>query len=350
MRVLLALTTATAAVALSATASAHATWSVSTTWCPKLQPDARCGHVEVPLDRGRPDGAMIPIGFVILPRTNPAKAAQEPIFVVFGGPGDAASANPDAVVRNFGGVRDRHDVVIVDYRGEGRSDAIDCTPLQHLTTNSMSTVIRAVGACGKQLGEASDLYGAADVADDIDAVRAALGYGTIDVYGVSYGTVHAQAYLLRHGEHVRALIFNGAIDPFLGPAQSWEIGASNAKAIARDIAIVCRRSPSCSAANPDPARAFAALDRRLRHHPVAGTARDVTGALHRVHIDEGTLVRIAGNTDSAYVNDGEFIAAATALRHGDAEPLLRIAANNTEPLFGDGGDPATSSTGLNAAA
>ncbi len=318
--------------------------------CPKLQPDARCGHVEVPLDRSSPEGRTIAIGFVLLPRTSPAEPAQEPVFVVFGGPGDAASANTDAVIRNFGGVRDRRDIVLVDYRGEGRSDPIDCTPLQHLTTNSMSVVIRAVGACGKQLRSTSDRYGAADVADDIDGVRGALGYDAIDLYGVSYGTVDAQAYLLRHREHVRALIFNGAIDPLLGPAQSWEIGASNANAIAQDVATVCHRSPSCSRANPDPGKAFAALDRWLRRHSLSGTARDVTGAPHRVHIDEGELVRIAGNTDPTYVNDGELVPAAAALRRGDTAPLMRIAANNTSPLFGDSGDPAIGSTGLNAAA
>ena len=63
-----------------------------------------------------------------------------------------------------------------------------------------------------------------------------------------------------------------------------------------------------------------------------------------------TLVRIASNTDPAYVNDGELIPAAAALRRGDTAPLMRIAANNTSPLFGDSGDPATGSTGLNAAA
>lgn len=293
---------------------------------------------------------MIPINFVILPRTKPAQPVQEPIFVILGGPGDAASVNTDAAVRNFAGVRDRHDIVLVDYRGEGRSAAINCLPLQHLSTNSMAEVIRAVGTCGAQLGDASDRYGAADVADDIDAVRAALGYTTIDLYGVSYGTVHAQAYLLRHRQHVRELILNGGIDPLLGPTQSWELGVSNARAIAGDVAIVCSRSPSCSRANPDPAKAFAALDQRLRHHPVDGTARDVLGVRHRVHIDEGTLLRIVSNTDPIYINDGEFVAAAAALQHGDAAPLLRIAANTPGPLFGDGGDPAVGSVGLNAAA
>ena len=61
-------------------------------------------------------------------------------------------------------------------------------------------------------------------------------------------------------------------------------------------------------------------------------------------------MRIAGNTDPFYVNDGEFVAAAASLRRGDAAPLLRIAANNPGPLFGDGGDPAVGSVGLNAAA
>ena len=59
MRLLLALAAATA-VALPASASAQAAPSVSTTPCPKLQPEARCGHVEVPLDRSRPDGADDP--------------------------------------------------------------------------------------------------------------------------------------------------------------------------------------------------------------------------------------------------------------------------------------------------
>jgi hypothetical protein len=81
--------------------------------CPKLQPDARCGHVDVPLDRSRPGSMIIPISFV--------------------------------------------------------------------STNSMSEVVRAVGTCGAQLGEASDRYGAGDVADDVDAVRAAFGFDKIDL-------------------------------------------------------------------------------------------------------------------------------------------------------------------------
>jgi hypothetical protein len=156
--------------------------------------------------------------------------------------------------------------------------------------------------------------------------------------------------VLRHREHVHALILNGAIDPLADPANSWELGVSNAEAVERDIAIVCSRSPSCSSANPAPAVTFAALAARLRRSPVDGVGRDVTGVPHRLHIDEGALLRIAGAGDPVYISDGEFVAAATALRHGDKSPLLRIAANSQGPLWGDGGDPALSSVGANAAA
>jgi pimeloyl-ACP methyl ester carboxylesterase len=73
----------------------------------------------------------------------------------------------------------------VDYRGDGRSEAINCRPLQQIETSDPAAVQRAVGACGVQLGDAANDYSAADVADDVDAVRAALGYPLINFYGQS---------------------------------------------------------------------------------------------------------------------------------------------------------------------
>jgi pimeloyl-ACP methyl ester carboxylesterase len=348
MRPLHRLASVAAAAACALPTAAQAAPAVATAPCPELQPDARCGHVDVPLDRSSPGGEQIPIGFVVLPRTAPAKPALEPVFVILGGPGEAASGATGIAARNFAGVRDRRDVVLVDYRGEGRSAAIDCPWVQHQETDSMEEVIDAAGACGAQLGGASDRYGAADVADDVDAVRAALGFARINLYGVSYGTVHVQAFALRHGEHLRAMILNGAVSP-RDVAGSWMLGISNANAVAANVAIVCLRSPSCSRANHRPARTFAALAKRLRRHPVDGVAPDASGTPRRLHVDEGTLVRIATAWDPFYSNDGELVAAARALRHGDTAPLLRLAAGVQGPLVSDAGDPAVFSLGANAA-
>jgi pimeloyl-ACP methyl ester carboxylesterase len=41
--------------------------------------------------------------------------------------------------------------------------------------------------------------------DDLDEVRAALGYDKINIIGGSYGTRATQEYLRRHGKRVRAV-------------------------------------------------------------------------------------------------------------------------------------------------
>jgi pimeloyl-ACP methyl ester carboxylesterase len=63
--------------------------------------------------------------------------------------------------------------------------------------NGSEEPYEAVAGCGARLGESSDLYGSAEVARDIDAVRAALGVSQFDFYGGSYAGVDIQAYAAR---------------------------------------------------------------------------------------------------------------------------------------------------------
>ena len=57
-------------------------------------------------------------------------------------------------------------------------------------------------------------YGTRMAMDDLDAVRAALGYRQLDVIGSSYGATAAQVYLKLHPSSVRTLVLVGgtAID------------------------------------------------------------------------------------------------------------------------------------------
>ena len=246
------------------------------------------------------------------------------MYVIYGGPGFAPSFSTEGLFL-LEQARRRHDLVVVDYRGEGRSDAVNCRPLQRLKTSNAAAIQSAVGACGAQLGSASDDYGAADIADDVEAVRAALGHELINLYGQSYGTVHSQAYALRHGSHVRSLILDGAFNP-LQYDTAVQAGGDVAGASARSVPLICRRSPSCVRDNRRPARALARLAARLRAHPFRGVGRDELGARKRVRIDERMLARIMVGDDYAYIGQSELPAAAAALRNGDRRPLLRLAA------------------------
>lgn len=337
---------ALAAAVLAGGAPATATAQLDLERCRKVHPEARCGTVAVPLERGNPASRQLRVSFAVLRHTDRKKKARTPVFVILGGPGFAPSSEPDNPLFFFERARRRHDLVLVDYRGEGRSEAINCRPLQRIETSDASALQRAVGACGTQLGASADDYSAADVADDIEAVRAALGYPKINFYGQSYGTIHAQAYALRHGSHLRSLILDGAFTP-LSFDTAEQAGADIAAAGARIVALVCRRSPSCARDNRHPAKALARLAEHLRSRPFTGVGRDAEGRRKRVRMDEVMLARIAVQDDFA-TSKGELMAAFTALRRGDRKPLLRLAAN-TGPFYSFEEDHKVESAGLNAA-
>ncbi|MDP9189965.1 MAG: alpha/beta hydrolase [Actinomycetota bacterium] len=304
--------------------------------CPKVHPEARCGKVPAPLERGNPASRQIGIHVTVLRHTNRKRPPLTPVYVIYGGPGFAPSFSVEGGLFLLEEVRGRHDLVMVDYRGEGRSDAVNCRPLQRLETSNAAAIQSAVGACGAQLGSTADDYGAADVADDVEAVRAAFGHPLINVYGQSYGTVHAQAYALRHGSHLRSLILDGAFSP-LAYDTDTQAGVDIAAASARSVALICRRSPSCARDNPRPARALARLAARLRARPFRGVGRDALGDRKRVRMNEAGLARIVGGDDFAYIGQSEVPAAAVALRNGDRRPLLRLAALTGPDFANDAG-------------
>ena len=315
--------------------------------CPKVNPEARCGKVQVPLERGNPASRQIGIHFAVFRHTNRKREPLTPVYVIYGGPGFAPSYSTEGLFL-LEQARRRHDLIVIDYRGEGRSDAVNCRPLQRLKTSNAAAIQGAVGACGAQLGSTADDYEAADVADDVEAVRAALGHELINLYGQSYGTLHSQAYALRHGSHIRSLILDGAFSP-LQFDTALQAGADVADASARSVALICRRSPSCVRDNGRPARALARLAASLRARPFRGVGRDELGVRKRVRIDEPMLARIMGRDDYAYIGQSELPAAAAALRNGDRTPLLRLAAF-TGPGFEYDAGYRRDSAGMSAAA
>ncbi len=229
---------------------------------------------------------------------------------------------------------EHHSLLLIDHRGIGASEAIDCPGLQHVQGDQ--TV--AARECGASLGAAADRYGSGDVADDIDDVRAALGIDKIDYYGVSYGAVDVRAYAYRHADHLRSAVLDSPYN-----SQDPSFVRTLPTAMQRISVLVCERSPSCAAANPNPGRTFRSLVRTIQQHPVSGVGYDANGTAHSLVVDETALLGILYNdyfANPPFLNQGEIFAAATALQHGDTAPLLRLAAESPSPTdFGpsDGG-------------
>lgn len=295
-------------------------------------PGVVCGTVDVPIDRANPGLGTIPIYFEFFPRSDTSRPSLGTIVPSIGGPGFSDTVVRDLWRGMFALVLDRHDLLVVEHRGIGRSGAIDCTALQHFTGD----LTAAVRACAAQLGPAAGHYSSGDVADDIDDVRAALGIDKLIYFGASYGGVDVRAYAYRHAGHLQSAVLDS---PWA--TEDWTFTRANARFYAERQATVCRRSPSCIGANPNPAATLAWLARELRKHPFDGVGYDADGTAHALHVDESTIFAILSNdyllVEPPFLNDGELTAAATALRAGDRTPLLRLAAESPDAV--DSGDP-----------
>ena len=189
------------------------------------------------------------------------------IFPFSGGPGMATTPGAEDEVKIFGAELRRHDVVLVDQRGTGGSAPLRCPEAQKKHAGELIEgdlfPLPFVSDCRQEIEKHSDLtaYGTEQFTDDVDALRRALGYGAIDIVGISYGTRSALTFLARHPKSVHTLLLEGP----LPPENAMPLYAARDAQSALDrIVADCRSEAACSAAFPDIAgdltRALAALD------------------------------------------------------------------------------------------
>jgi len=201
---------------------------------------AWCGRVLVPEDPRDPDGPTIALRVLVLPAT--ARPAAGALFYLEGGPAVAASDLAESVYGRFAEIGRDRDLVLVDQRGTGGSNALACRG--------------GPSSCFARLGDRSRLYTTSVAADDLEAVRRALGYDRIDLYGVSYGATLAQIYADRYPASVRSMVLDGGS---LLDVRIYDASARNAeRALDADLAR-CARDTACAKAFPHPRRDLATI-------------------------------------------------------------------------------------------
>lgn len=177
---------------------------------PEVDGEARCGTITVRENRAKKNGRTIDLNVVVLKAKGEAKS--DPLFALQGGPGQAVVPLADFYARTFAGIRADRDIVLVDQRGTGKSNPLNCD-----FTSDLSALFppRLVEQCRDELAKRADLtqYTTAHAVEDLEEVRTALGYGQVNLYGTSYGTRVAVEYLRRHPKNVRSMIVKGVLPP-----------------------------------------------------------------------------------------------------------------------------------------
>jgi pimeloyl-ACP methyl ester carboxylesterase len=162
----------------------------------------RCGDITVPENYGEPNGRRIALHAVVLGVGNRGEG-REPIFVLAGGPGQAATTLTQGASGIFRSVRRTRDVVLIDQRGTGGANRLDCARAPR------SLLVPAdVGDCVARLSQHATLryYGTDSFLEDLESTRKMLGYNRVVLFGLSYGTRAAYAYARRYPQSVRAVV------------------------------------------------------------------------------------------------------------------------------------------------
>lgn len=229
---------------------------------------ARCGTLEVWEDREAKAGRRIALNVVVVPSIA-ASPAPDPLFFLAGGPGQAATEVAESVLPLFKEVRESRDLVFVDQRGTGSSNALDCPALQEPTDFSEQLDAQDIPpdelrACLADLDADPKLYATPQAMDDLDDVRAALGYERVNLYGGSYGTRAALVYMRRHAARVRTAVLDGSAPVAMRlPLPTGEDGQRALDRLFDD----CEKNETCAAAFPELRDAWRRLLARLEETP-----------------------------------------------------------------------------------
>lgn len=235
---------------------------------PGIEREARCGTLEVFENRAARRGRKIGLRVAVLPAAS-ARPAPDPLFILVGGPGQPAVSVAKAFSDLFADVLRERDVVLVDQRGTGGSNALDCLlagsdedPQSYLVDMLPLAPLRE---CLTRLDADPVLYTTAIAMEDLDDVRAALGYERINLYGSSYGSRAALVYMRRFPQRVRSVVMRGVVPTNMKVPLYYARDSQRALDL---LFAQCEADEACRRAYPDLRGTFRAVRERLAKGPV----------------------------------------------------------------------------------
>ncbi len=236
---------------------------------------AKCTDLKVPEDPANPNGRQISLHVAVVKAksTNPV---PDPIFLLAGGPGQAATTAFVTLLPSLQHLNLKRDLVLVDQRGTGASAPLTCPSEEQLpdvwtrgdaldldqARKEMETTFRE---CVQQWDADLRFYNTTVSAMDLEIVRQKLGYERINLLGVSYGTRLAQEFARLYPQRVRTMILDGVVPP------DWVLGGSVRRDAQQSLERIfdhCAQDEACHQAFPDLPGDFQKMLDSLENKPV----------------------------------------------------------------------------------
>lgn len=291
-----------------------------------LSAAAWCGSLEVPENRAAPQGRKIALKLAVL-RSGAQVARPDMLAFLAGGPGQAATDYAGQIGAMLEPLRAHRDILLLDQRGVGGSNALDCKADDKAAADDDTgfdpAKLRAAAAdCLKQVQSHADprYYTTTDAVQDLDDVRKALGVPQFDLVGVSYGTRVAQQYAMRHPDAVRSIVLDSTVpnSVVLGEDFAQNLDDALKAQFAR-----CAADAACKQRFGNPYQTLIQLRDALRANPHPVSFRDPQSyqTVQRV-LNEDSLVGVVRMFAYSPVTAALLPLSIDAAAHGDVGPLL----------------------------
>lgn len=277
-----------------------------------------CTTVSVPVDRS--GAAPGTIGLKVERMQAGGAPSTEAVIALAGGPGQAALPLAGFLAKALAPALSTRDLVMFDQRGTGESGPLSCPALNSRGgAAGISSVGRLFERCALQLGAARGQYTTQTSVEDIEAIRQAMGYEKLVLYGVSYGTKVALEYAARYPQNVSALVLD-SVEPADGPDP---FSLATFAALDPVLAELCGED-ACRGITATPLADVAHLAQILHVHPLRGAVYDGGGHRHVLRTSEGDLLGVLQAGDLNPALRALLPAAVRSALAGDASPLVRL--------------------------
>jgi pimeloyl-ACP methyl ester carboxylesterase len=280
--------------------------------CPHA-PGFSCTTLSLPALRSVP--ALGTIDLHIARKLGGPTPSRDAVIALAGGPGQSALPLTGYFATAMASALHDRDLIVFDQRGTGESDPLSC-PALGTDEAALGTIVEQ---CAKQIGPARSGYASSESVADIDAIRQALGYEKLVLYGTSYGTKVALQYAQTYPSQVEALVLDSVVSP--AGVEPFEL--PTLKAIRPVFSELCSQR-ACTGITSNPVANLAKLAARLARRPLKGIVYDGAGRRHRASLDEEQLLEelVAGDLNPAL--RAMTPAAVRSALAGDSAPLLRL--------------------------
>lgn len=210
---------------------------------------AECGTFSVAENRKNPS-RMIALNIAVV-RSSSAQKQPDPVIMLAGGPGQSSVESYPGAAHAFSQILKDRDIVLVDQRGTGGSNALKCDfdeQAQLAMLSDSSFIPAEIKKCAAGLDADTIYYTTTESIKDLEEVRKALAIKQWNLLGISYGTRKALTYMKMFPESIRSVILDGVMPQQEAMPQSHEKNLVNALRLQFEQ---CGKQPSCAEAFGD---------------------------------------------------------------------------------------------------